>query len=41
MLSGNFHRHEAAEFLRNFAIALQPTDLFLVGLDATIDAKKV
>ncbi|KAH8808957.1 C-type lectin protein [Xylogone sp. PMI_703] len=38
---GNFHRHEAADFLRNFSNVLQPSDFFLIGLDATNDSKKV
>lgn len=38
---GNFNRHEAANFLRSFSKALQPSDFFLIGLDATNDSKKV
>ncbi|RFU28267.1 hypothetical protein B7463_g8076, partial [Scytalidium lignicola] len=38
---GNFHRHEAVNFLRGFSKALQPSDFFLIGLDATNDPKKV
>jgi len=38
---GNFPRREAAEFLRGFAAALGPDDLFLVGVDACQDPPKV
>ncbi|KAH6676690.1 C-type lectin protein [Halenospora varia] len=39
---GNFHRNEAAEFLRGFSEALQTSeDSLLVGLDATSDSEKV
>jgi L-histidine Nalpha-methyltransferase / hercynylcysteine S-oxide synthase len=41
ILIGNFHRHEAASFLRGFADALQLSDSMLIGLDATNDAAKV
>jgi len=38
---GNFHRHEAAAFLRGFAEILQSSDSMLIGLDATDDPGKV
>ncbi|TVY30182.1 Ergothioneine biosynthesis protein [Lachnellula hyalina] len=38
---GNFHRSDAAAFLRRFSDALQPSDSILVGLDGTEDAQKV
>ncbi|TVY15608.1 Ergothioneine biosynthesis protein 1 [Lachnellula arida] len=38
---GNFHRSDAAAFLRGFSNALQPSDSILVGLDGTKDAEKV
>ncbi|KAI1081723.1 C-type lectin protein [Whalleya microplaca] len=38
---GNFHRHEAASFLRGFADVLQPTDSFLIGLDSCTNPSKV
>lgn len=38
---GNFHRPDAAGFLKNFSEVLQPTDSLLVGLDGTMDAEKV
>ncbi|KAG9245205.1 C-type lectin protein [Calycina marina] len=38
---GNFHRRDAASFLRGFADALGPLDSLLVAIDATIDAAKV
>ncbi|KUJ16343.1 uncharacterized protein LY89DRAFT_586353 [Mollisia scopiformis] len=38
---GNFHVHEAASFLKNFADILQPSDSMLIGLDATSDPAKV
>ncbi|KAI1107028.1 C-type lectin protein [Jackrogersella minutella] len=37
---GNFHRHEAASFLRGFADVLQPADSFLIGLDSCTDPSK-
>ncbi|KAI1807132.1 C-type lectin protein [Daldinia bambusicola] len=38
---GNFHRDEAASFLRDFADVLQPADSFLIGLDSCTDPSKV
>ncbi|KAK6957405.1 Ergothioneine biosynthesis protein 1 [Daldinia eschscholtzii] len=38
---GNFHRDEAASFLRGFADVLQPADSFLIGLDSCTDPSKV
>jgi uncharacterized SAM-dependent methyltransferase len=38
---GNFHRPDAAAFLRGFSNVLQPSDSMLVGLDATHDPEKV
>ncbi|KAF4630265.1 hypothetical protein G7Y89_g7876 [Cudoniella acicularis] len=38
---GNFHRHEAAGFLRRFAEGLQSSDSMLIGLDATSDPGRV
>ncbi|KAI1142131.1 C-type lectin protein [Hypoxylon sp. FL0543] len=38
---GNFHRDEAASFLKGFADVLQPADSFLIGLDSCTDPSKV
>lgn len=38
---GNFHRDEAAQFLKQFAEILQPQDSLLVGIDACQDREKV
>lgn len=38
---GNFPRHEAAAFLRQYAEVLQPEDAILLGLDACKDKDKV
>ncbi|KAL1888185.1 Ergothioneine biosynthesis protein 1 [Sporothrix stenoceras] len=38
---GNFHRDNAADFLRGFADVLHPGDSILVGLDSCVDADKV
>ncbi|KAI1205698.1 C-type lectin protein [Annulohypoxylon truncatum] len=38
---GNFHRDEAASFLKGFADVLQPADGFLIGLDSCTDPSKV
>ncbi|KAH6659743.1 histidine-specific methyltransferase [Truncatella angustata] len=38
---GNFHRPEAAEFLRGFSDVLQPSDTFLLGLDSCTNPSKV
>ncbi|KAI1386175.1 C-type lectin protein [Hypoxylon trugodes] len=38
---GNFHRDEAASFLKRFADVLQPADSFLIGLDSCTDPSKV
>ncbi|KAF3767773.1 hypothetical protein M406DRAFT_288979 [Cryphonectria parasitica EP155] len=38
---GNFHRHEAADFLRGFSSVLSPGDTMLVGLDSCLDPAKV
>ncbi|CAK7219752.1 Ergothioneine biosynthesis protein 1 [Sporothrix curviconia] len=38
---GNFHRDDAAVFLRGFADVLHPGDSILVGLDSCVDAAKV
>lgn len=38
---GNFTRHEAAGFLRQFAQVLQHHDRIIIGLDACKDKKKV
>lgn len=38
---GNFHRGDAAAFLKDFADILGPNDIMLVGLDACYDAQKV
>ncbi|OTA58386.1 hypothetical protein K449DRAFT_334626 [Hypoxylon sp. EC38] len=38
---GNFHRYEAASFLKGFADVLQPADSFLIGLDSCTDPSKV
>ena len=38
---GNFKRHEAIGFLKEFAATLQPGDNLLIGVDACKDADKV
>ncbi|KAI0011262.1 C-type lectin protein [Xylariaceae sp. FL0662B] len=38
---GNFHRDEAASFLRGFADVLQPIDSFLIGVDSCTNPSKV
>ncbi|XXG99181.1 hypothetical protein Hte_005516 [Hypoxylon texense] len=38
---GNFHRDEAASFLKGFADVLQPADSFLIGLDSCTDPSKI
>ena len=38
---GNFKRPDAASFLRGFADALGPTNMLLIGVDATSDPEKV
>jgi uncharacterized SAM-dependent methyltransferase len=38
---GNFTREEAADFLKRYVEALQPSDRFLVGIDSTMDAAKI
>ncbi|KAI5868641.1 C-type lectin protein [Durotheca rogersii] len=38
---GNFHRDEAASFLKGFADVLRPADSFLIGLDSCTDPSKV
>ncbi|KFY00105.1 hypothetical protein V490_01483 [Pseudogymnoascus sp. VKM F-3557] len=38
---GNFHRGEAAEFLKGFADMLRPSDSMIIGLDACNDPAKV
>ncbi|KIH91752.1 N-methyltransferase [Sporothrix brasiliensis 5110] len=38
---GNFHRDDAADFLRGFSDVLHPGDSILVGLDGCVDADKV
>jgi len=38
---GNFPRHDAGQFLAQFADTFGPDDSFLLGLDACTDAKKV
>jgi hypothetical protein len=40
-LEGNFHRPEAASFLRSFADTLNSSDFILIGLDATDDVEKI
>jgi len=39
--AGNFHRPDAAAFLRGFSDALGPLDSMLIALDATDNAAKV
>lgn len=39
--TGNFHRDEAADFLRGFSSVLTPGDTMLVGLDSCLDPVKV
>lgn len=41
MAAGNFHRGEAAEFLKGFADMLRPSDSMIIGLDACNDPAKV
>jgi uncharacterized SAM-dependent methyltransferase len=41
MSAGNFHRGEAAEFLKGFADMLRPSDSMIIGLDACNDPAKV
>jgi uncharacterized SAM-dependent methyltransferase len=41
MPAGNFHRGEAAEFLKGFADMLRPSDSMIIGLDACNDPAKV
>lgn len=38
---GNFHRSDAASFLRSFSDVLQPSDTFLLGLDSCTNPSKV
>ncbi|PKS08845.1 hypothetical protein jhhlp_003455 [Lomentospora prolificans] len=38
---GNFDRHEAADFLKNFSATLGPSDMMLIGVDACADPAKV
>ncbi|KAI0020583.1 C-type lectin protein [Xylariomycetidae sp. FL0641] len=38
---GNFHRDEAASFLRGFAEVLTPNDSFLIGVDSCTNPSKV
>ncbi|KAK6065870.1 duf323 domain protein [Seiridium cupressi] len=39
--AGNFHRDEAAAFLRGFSDVLRPSDTFLLGLDSCTNPSKV
>ena len=41
LLPGNFRRHEAPDFLKQFSNVLRQSDLLLIGLDATSDPAKV
>ncbi|KAK8051383.1 hypothetical protein PG993_002768, partial [Apiospora rasikravindrae] len=38
---GNFHRHEAAEFLKGFTEVLEPADTIVIGLDSCTNPSKV
>lgn len=38
---GNFHRHEAADFLRGFADVLQSSDTLLLGVDSCNNPSKI
>ncbi|KAI0132334.1 C-type lectin protein [Xylariales sp. AK1849] len=38
---GNFHREDAATFLKGFSDILQPSDTFLLGLDSCTNPSKV
>ncbi|RYP43732.1 hypothetical protein DL768_009739 [Monosporascus sp. mg162] len=38
---GNFHRHEAADFLRGFADVLQSSDTLLLGMDSCNNPSKI
>jgi uncharacterized SAM-dependent methyltransferase len=38
---GNFKSSDAASFLRGFADALGPSNMILIGVDATNDPEKV
>ena len=38
---GNFHRKDAADFLKSFRDVLQTTDSMLIGVDATSNPGKV
>lgn len=38
---GNFGRDEAAQFLRGYSQALKPSDLVIVGIDATDDGERI
>lgn len=39
--TGNFHREDAASFLKGFSDVLQPSDTFLLGLDSCTNPSKV
>ena len=41
MCTGNFHRHEAAEFLKSFTEVLEPADTIVIGLDSCTNPSKV
>lgn len=41
MSLGNFHRHEASAFLKEYAGLLRASDSIIIGLDATNDGEKV
>ncbi|KAK7956797.1 uncharacterized protein PG986_006019 [Apiospora aurea] len=38
---GNFHRHEAAEFLKGITEVLEPADTIVIGLDSCTNPSKV
>jgi uncharacterized SAM-dependent methyltransferase len=40
-LLGNFKRHEAPSFLKSFRDVLSPSDMFLIGVDATSNPGKI
>jgi uncharacterized SAM-dependent methyltransferase len=40
-LLGNFRRHEAPSFLKSFRDVLSPSDMFLIGVDATSNPGKI